>query len=508
MPRSREKESKPLKSTEKGKDDGIDQQSDSDVADAFKEDVLHEIKKLGRSIREGCKRNMKEIGASLRDDVRHDVERILETVERIRDSQPSVGEAGLRAAASSTLMPKPQVLQSWDYPHCPTAMLPLMVCDQTIRSTGCDERIKISDAQEQVANKSSFFQKELIDRTASTLPTLTPEVNGSMDGRDGGTVHVTPRGSIHINQEDVMRACMEFSQQPEDEDGLDEPVAPLPCSVVDASDNGTTALREARKSLQVPGADVSPTREEPGKYGTARFSETARFAESRKSRNGFQSDLRTQRSTSQGKGVSPLRRGLNMQREQAKAESDWKQSKPWRLLTLAEFIQTPTFDNLVGGVILLNAAVIGVQTDYNVKNLSHDVPLPFFLFEIFFMMWFTFELSLRLYVFRCGFFSFNADGMLWNYFDTMVVSAQLVEVFFELVARSADVDASNLRVLRVLRILRLVRILRVVRVLHLISELRAIVSSIAGSFRSLVWVVVLLFLMMYIVAVFFYTVDH
>jgi len=76
-------------------------------------------------------------------------------------------------------------------------------------------------------------------------------------------------------------------------------------------------------------------------------------------------------------------------------------------------------------------------------------------------------------------------------------------VFFELVARSASVDASNFRVLRVLRILRLVRILRVVRVLHLISELRAIVSSIVGSFRSLVWVVVLLLLLLYIVAVFF-----
>jgi hypothetical protein len=61
----------------------------------------------------------------------------------------------------------------------------------------------------------------------------------------------------------------------------------------------------------------------------------------------------------------------------------------------------------------------------------------------------------------------------------------------------------NFRLLRVLRILRLLRILRVLRVLHLISELRAIVSSIVGSFRSLIWVVVLMLLMMYIVAVFF-----
>merc|ERR1712072_769296 len=67
----------------------------------------------------------------------------------------------------------------------------------------------------------------------------------------------------------------------------------------------------------------------------------------------------------------------------------------------------------------------------------------------------------------------------------------------------ASLDMKSFRLLRVLRVLRLLRILRVVRVLHLISELRAIVSSIVGSFRSLVWVVVLLLLMMYIVAVFF-----
>merc|ERR1712228_732899 len=94
-------------------------------------------------------------------------------------------------------------------------------------------------------------------------------------------------------------------------------------------------------------------------------------------------------------------------------------------------------------------------------------------------------------------------GWMWNYFDFLIVSAQLLEVFFELVARSTSIDISNFRLLRVMRILRLVRILRVVRVLHLISELRTIVSSIVGSFRSLVWVVVLLFLMIYIVAVYF-----
>jgi hypothetical protein len=172
-------------------------------------------------------------------------------------------------------------------------------------------------------------------------------------------------------------------------------------------------------------------------------------------------------------------------------------------MSLQEFITCPAFDNIVGAVIILNATVIGFQTDYNATYVTNDVPIVYFIFEQFFAIWFTFELSLRVIVYKCKFFKPLADGWLWNYFDTFVVGAQLLEVFIGFVAASASIDVKNFRLLRVLRILRLVRILRVVRVLHLISELRAIVSSIVGSFRSLVWVVVLLLLMIYIVAVFF-----
>jgi hypothetical protein len=84
-----------------------------------------------------------------------------------------------------------------------------------------------------------------------------------------------------------------------------------------------------------------------------------------------------------------------------------------------------------------------------------------------------------------------------------VVVAQLLEILVDQLAKSSSVDVGKFRLLRVLRILRLVRILRVVRVLHLISELRTIVSSIIGSLQSLGWTCVLLFLMIYIVAVYF-----
>jgi len=96
------------------------------------------------------------------------------------------------------------------------------------------------------------------------------------------------------------------------------------------------------------------------------------------------------------------------------------------------------------------------------------------------------------------------QSVLWNYFDLLVVAAQLVQEAIEFFRPSSEGnDADNLRILRVLRVLRIVRIFRLVRVLHLIGELRTIVSSIMGSFRSLFWTVILLLLLMYIVGVWF-----
>eukprot|EP00929_Paragymnodinium_shiwhaense_P059522 TRINITY_DN29801_c0_g1_i4.p1 TRINITY_DN29801_c0_g1~~TRINITY_DN29801_c0_g1_i4.p1 ORF type:complete len:640 (-),score=150.04 TRINITY_DN29801_c0_g1_i4:733-2652(-) len=172
-------------------------------------------------------------------------------------------------------------------------------------------------------------------------------------------------------------------------------------------------------------------------------------------------------------------------------------------VNLTEVITSTRFDNAVGFIILLNAVVIGLQTEFQAINQTEDVPMPYYVMEQFFCAWFTGELSLRLYIYRKKFFYIFQAGWLWNYFDFFVVMAQWSELALDLIARNIRFDAKNFRVLRVLRILRLVRILRVVRVLHLISELRTIVSSISGSLKSLGWTIILLLLLMYIVAVFF-----
>jgi len=112
------------------------------------------------------------------------------------------------------------------------------------------------------------------------------------------------------------------------------------------------------------------------------------------------------------------------------------------------------------------------------------------------------ELALRLYVHRVGFLIKREAAVLWNWFDLAVVLVQLLQDAITLLAvtSSSAVDVSSMRLLRVLRVL---KVLRIVRIVPLFAELRRIVSSIMGSFKSLGWTMALLFLMMYIVGIFF-----
>jgi hypothetical protein len=183
-----------------------------------------------------------------------------------------------------------------------------------------------------------------------------------------------------------------------------------------------------------------------------------------------------------------------------------QECKPIWKMSAKEILDAPKFDNVCGSLILMNAITIGVQADYAAKHKTDVFPHFYQVAERIFCVAFTAELCLRIYALRCTFFCGGGTKFtekLWNYFDLFVVAAQLLEEVVALVASNADIDISNFRLLRVLRVLRLVRILRVVRVLRLISELRTIVSSIMGSFKSLGWTMVLLLLMIYIVGVYF-----
>merc|ERR1719387_3291019 len=62
---------------------------------------------------------------------------------------------------------------------------------------------------------------------------------------------------------------------------------------------------------------------------------------------------------------------------------------------------------------------------------------------------------------------------------------------------------SSIRTLRVMRLARLVRIMRLTRVIHFVRALRQLILTIICTLRSLVWSLVLLFIIIYVFSIFF-----
>merc|ERR1719361_2615195 len=81
---------------------------------------------------------------------------------------------------------------------------------------------------------------------------------------------------------------------------------------------------------------------------------------------------------------------------------------------------------------------------------------------------------------------------------------QLAEECIALFASTTKEGASqvSLSFVRILRGLRLVRIVRIVRIMHLLRELRSMVGSVICTFRSLLWTMVMLLLIVYIAGVY------
>lgn len=101
---------------------------------------------------------------------------------------------------------------------------------------------------------------------------------------------------------------------------------------------------------------------------------------------------------------------------------------------------------------------------------------------------------MRLWVYGCRFFTMTSRG--WNIFDLLVVLLQIVEVL------TSAIDAGSGYSFSILRVLRFLRVIRLARALRLISELRTIVTSIAGALKSLFWTAFLLFMVVYVLAVY------
>jgi len=179
---------------------------------------------------------------------------------------------------------------------------------------------------------------------------------------------------------------------------------------------------------------------------------------------------------------------------------DWWMSlaEPPRKGPLSSIVQGKCFESVSAAVIVLNAGFMTVTTNHSVTHLSDDLPPWIMAGELFFLCFYSIELTMKLCAHRIYFFC-NQE-MNWNLFDFALVLFTLVDFVMTLFS---DGPGLNLSFMRLLRFVRVAKILRVVRVMRVFTELRLMLQSVMGSFYSLFWAFVMLIFIFYIFGLIF-----
>ena len=142
---------------------------------------------------------------------------------------------------------------------------------------------------------------------------------------------------------------------------------------------------------------------------------------------------------------------------------------------LAVWIESRKIQNLIIGLIVVNAIVLGLETS---PVLAERWSGGFRVFEILVLTLFSAEILLKLYCFELRFFRSG-----WNLMDFFVVGISLVPA------------AGPFAVLRSLRIL------RVLRLLSTVPRLRHLTESLLAALPSIGWITFMLGLVFYVFGV-------
>eukprot|EP00929_Paragymnodinium_shiwhaense_P018523 TRINITY_DN12934_c0_g1_i1.p1 TRINITY_DN12934_c0_g1~~TRINITY_DN12934_c0_g1_i1.p1 ORF type:complete len:828 (-),score=227.51 TRINITY_DN12934_c0_g1_i1:82-2565(-) len=221
-------------------------------------------------------------------------------------------------------------------------------------------------------------------------------------------------------------------------------------------------------------------------------------------------DMRALAANMRGRGFSTMNpRGdcevAGESAEQGEIETAVKKSMFFSRESLSDFfyrlVESSYFQLATGLLVVLNAFLIAAQANVLAISPHEEPPSVFFTLELCFGIAFTLELVCRIVAHGMSFWT-DRRQRGWNIAESFLVAMQLVEVFGTYVLPNEKAQAGgNLQFLRLLRMLRLVRIVRLARIVRFISELRTIVSSIAGSMKSLSWTLVLISLIIFVCGV-------
>ncbi len=142
---------------------------------------------------------------------------------------------------------------------------------------------------------------------------------------------------------------------------------------------------------------------------------------------------------------------------------------------LRAFIEAKATQRAIIAVIIVNAAVIGLETS---PSVMAQVGGLLYLLDSLALAVFVIEIAIKLIVYRAGFFR---DP--WNLFDFVIVAVSLVPT------------GAGLSVLRALRIL------RALRLISLVPSMRVVVQALLQAIPGMSSVMALLCLIFYVAAV-------
>jgi len=161
--------------------------------------------------------------------------------------------------------------------------------------------------------------------------------------------------------------------------------------------------------------------------------------------------------------------------------------------------RSPRFQNLTCFVVVLNAIYMGVDTDRNTADNLYKASWFFLISSFIFVIFFTFELGVRLIAFK-----FKRDSLRdgWFKFDlflviTMLLDQLCIEVFmYTQDGKGVQIPVQPLRLLRLLKLSRMARLMRA------FPELVTMVRGMVRSLRAISSSAILVGLMTYTCAVF------
>jgi len=162
-------------------------------------------------------------------------------------------------------------------------------------------------------------------------------------------------------------------------------------------------------------------------------------------------------------------------------------SKPRFRSRVRSLVSSPTFDGVIGVVIVANSVTIGVEQTFQLEG--RDVSAVE-MFEPFFLSVYTVELALRFFAFGCECLRDN-----WVKFDTALVTMSGISI---IILKPMLGGTEELAPLMLLRTMRLARLVRTVRLLVKFKVLWMLVLGLLNSASTMFYTLMLLVIILYI----------